>query len=100
MLPVANPKLNLNDYAFSVVKVSLVSSPLSQGGMHDTAQTWAAPEWGTTACFGLHLLGQDDTPLRSGGSTPPGRRSLSALACQSSSPLCAHAYRSASIEVS
>lgn len=34
VLPVANPKLNLNDYAFNIVKVSPIFSPLSQGSMH------------------------------------------------------------------
>ena len=53
VLPVANPKLNLNDYAFNIVKVSPKFPSLSQGSMHDTAQTCAAPEWQTCTCSGF-----------------------------------------------
>ena len=60
MLPVANPKLNLNDYAFNIVKVSPIFSPLSQGSMHDTAQTCAAPEWQTCTFSGLVVIHQRD----------------------------------------
>ena len=61
MLPVANPKLNLNDFAFNIVKVSPISPPLSQGSMHDTAQTCAAPEWQTCTFSGLVVTRQRDS---------------------------------------